>query len=258
VRESPQRLRVVRLTAAQRRAAQLVAKRLVVPAAGQEELQQALRALAGHFEVHADHARAARELAAEPRLRAEVSPVGEHLRLRLVVTPLGADGPRLTPGSGRARVMAALGGETVGTTRELAAEGANLDAVMDALPFLDAADAVACEWLIVDPEHALVALETLPQLAAIAAVEWPKGKPVRVHAVDVKHLKVAVRRERDWFRVDGRAVADENVVLDFQTLIAAAQARSRFVPMGEGVYAALSHALKAALADLAAVAESDR
>ena len=258
VRESPQRLRVVRLTAAQRRAAQLVSRPLVVPASAHDELQHALRSLASHFEVHADHAQAAREVAAETGLRAELSPVGAHLKLRLVVTPLGADGPRLAPGNGRARLMAAIGGDTVGTSRDLAAERTNLEAVLDALPFLDEADTTGCEWLIVDAELALAAVETLPGLAAVAAVEWPKGKPVRVHSIDVKQLVVVVRRERDWFRLHGRAVVDENVVLDFQTLIAAAQARSRFVPMGEGVYAALTHALKATLADLAAVAESDR
>ncbi len=258
VRESPQRLRVVRLTAAQRRAAQLVAGRLVVPASAQDELQHALRSLAAHFEVHADHAQAAREVASQSRLRAELSPVGDQLRLRLVVAPLGADGPRVAPGSGRARLMAAVGGETVGTRRDLAAERAQLDAVLDALPFLDDAEVAGSEWLIADPESALIAVEALPKLAAVEAVEWPKGKPVRVHTVDVKHLAVVVRRERDWFRLHGRATVDEGVVLDFQTLIAAAQARSRFVPMGEGAYAALTESLKSALSDLAAVAETDR
>src|SRR5205823_13085057 len=116
VQDTPQRLRVIRLTAAQRRAAQLVSGRFSVPASAHDELQQALRALAGHFQVHADHAQAAREVPAETRLRAELSPIGDELMLRLVVAPLGVDGPRLAPGNGRARLMAAIGGETVGTS----------------------------------------------------------------------------------------------------------------------------------------------
>ncbi|MGI8894802.1 MAG: ATP-dependent helicase, partial [Casimicrobiaceae bacterium] len=120
VQDTPRRVRVIRLTAAQRRAAQLVSGRFAVPASAHEELQRALRALAAHFEVHADHAQAAREVESESRLRAELWPVGDHLTLRLVVAPLGAAGPRLPPGSGRARVMASIGGETVGTKRDLA------------------------------------------------------------------------------------------------------------------------------------------
>jgi len=259
VQDSPKRLRVIRLTAAQRRAAKLVAGAFRVPADAQQELQQALRALATHFQVHDDHVQAAREVEAESRLRAELSPAGAHLALRLVAAPLGAEGPRVTPGAGRARLMAAVRGEAVGTRRDLARERASLAAVLDALPFLDEpAAGASCEWLIADAEDALGAVERLPTLEAIAAVEWPKGKPVRVVTVDVPQLGLVVRDDRDWFRIDGRATIDEATVLDFAALLAAAQSKSRFVPMGEGVYAALAHSLKTKLADLAAVAESDR
>lgn len=259
VQDSPTRVRVIRLTPAQQRAAQLVAGAFRVPANAQQELQQALRALATHFQVHDDHAQAAREIDTDSRLRAELSPSGQHLALRLVVAPLGAEGPRVAPGVGRARLMASIGGEAIGTRRDHAKERASLAAVLDALPFLDEPDASgACEWVIADAEQALGAVERLPTLPAIAAVEWPKGKPVRVITVDAPKLGLVVRGDRDWFRIEGRAVIDESAVLDFEAVLAAAQSKSRFVPMGDGMYAALSQSLKTRLADLAAVAESDR
>jgi hypothetical protein len=64
----------------------------------QAEVEKTLRALAGRFQVHADSAQASRQVASDSRLRAELSPVGEYLALRLVVTPLGPDGPRLPAG----------------------------------------------------------------------------------------------------------------------------------------------------------------
>ncbi len=260
VADTPQRLRVIRLSAAQRRAAQLVSGSLCVPAAGHDELQHTLRALASHFDVHADHAEAGREVAAEARLRAELAPVGDKLMLRLVVAPLGADGPRVAPARGRTRLMAAIGGETVGTGRDLDAERAHLDAVLDALPYLDeaAGDAGGCEWLIADPEHALDAVETLPKLPAVLAVDWPKGKPVRVMTLDTPQLGIVVRSQRHWFQLQGRAAVDESTVIDFETLLAAGSARSRFVPIGDGVYVALTRSLKQRLAQLAKVAEIGR
>ena len=259
VRDSSQRVRVIRLTPAQRRAAQLIAERLAVPVSGEAELQRALNALAGHFQVQSDHAEAAREVAAEVRLHAELSPVGDHLLLRLVVAPLGAAGPRLMPGAGRARVMAAVGGETVGAVRDLATERAHLDAVLAALPFLDPPGAhdVVCEWVIDDPERALGAVEVLPTLPAVAAVDWPRGQPVRVVTVDHTRLAVHVRSERDWFRIDGRATLDESTVIELEALLAGARG-GRFVPMGKGIYAALTRDLRARLAELAAVAEHTR
>ncbi|MEF8766807.1 MAG: DEAD/DEAH box helicase [Candidatus Accumulibacter phosphatis] len=260
VQDGPQRLRLVRFSAAQQQAAQLVSRRVAIPAnapGAQAEVEKTLRALSGRFQVHADSAQASRQVASDSRLRAELSPVGEYLALRLVVTPLGPDGPRLPAGSGRLRLMSVLGGESVGTERDLQSERQHLEAVLDALPFLDGSDGIS-EWLIEDPEQALGAVETLPTLAAIAAVEWPKGKAVRVVSVDTRQLGVSVSREHDWFRLSGQATLDEGLVLQLETLLTAAREKSRFVPMGDGVYAALTRSLKQKLSELAAVIETDK
>ena len=259
LRDSPQRIRVIRLTPAQRRAAQLMSGGLAVPTAGAVELQQALQTLAGHFQVQSDHAEAAREVSAESRLRAELAPVGERLLLRLVVAPLGPDGPRLRPGAGRARVMAAVKGESVGAMRDLAIEAAHLDAVLAALPFLDPPGKrdLVCEWVVDDPEEALGMVELLPTLAAVTAVDWPRGQAVRVVTIDAARLSVQVRTERDWFRLQGRADLDEGRVMALAELLETAGGR-RFVPMGKGVYATLTRDLRQRLAELAAVAEPGR
>lgn len=258
--DSPQRVRLVRYTPAQRRAAQLVSGRFAVPAkeaAAQAELQKTLQALSGHFQVHADSAQASRQVQPESRLRAELAPVGDFLSLRLVVAPLGEDGPRLPAGSGRVRLMAAIGAETLGTQRDLAVEKRHLETVLDAFPFLEDSEADN-EWLVEDPEQALELVEVLPGLPAIAAVDWPKGKKIRVVTVDPGQLGIKVSRERDWFRVAGQAGIDEGLVVQLETLLAAAREKSRFIPMGDGVYAALTRSLKQKLLDLAAVTEADK
>ncbi len=258
-RDSPQRIRVIRLTPAQRRAAQLVSGRFSVPAGAQSELQQALRSLARHFHIQSDHVEAAREVTAESRLRAELAPAGDGLLLRLVVAPLGLEGPRLMPGSGRTRVMAVVKGETAGAQRDLGAERAHLDAVLAAIDFLDppAPGDLTCEWVVEEPDRALAMVEALPQLPAVQAVDWPRGQPVRVITVGAAQLALKVRSSRDWFTVEGRAQLDEGLVLELQGLLAAAAGSSRFLPMGDGVYAALTRELREKLADLAAVAEAD-
>ena len=260
LQDTPQRLRLVRLSPVQRRAAQLVAGHLTVPAAAHPELEQALRVLAGHFQVHADHAEAAREVPPESKLRAELSPTGESLMLRLVVAPLGPDGPRLAPGSGRSRLMAVVGGESVGTRRDLEAERAGLAAVLQALPFLEEPGEAQAglEWVVDDPEDALTMVETLSRLEAVGSVDWPKGKSVRVLTVDARRVRFKVEAQRDWFRLSGQATADEGRLLALEQLLAASRGRSRFVPMGEGLYIALTRTLKERLAELEAVAELDR
>ena len=258
VRDSPQRLRVIRLTPAQRRATHLLAGRVSVPISAQDELHQTLQALTGHFQIHSDEAAAAREVEAESRLRAELSPKGESLMLRLVVAPLGIDGPRLMPGAGRARVMVAVNGESIGTQRSLQAERAHLDEVVALFGFLDppARDDVACEWLVDKPDDALDLVERLPQLPGVLAVDWPRGKPVRVVTIGPAGVAMTVKTERDWFRLQGEARLDEGLVFKLEALLAAAASGSRFMPMGKGVYAALTRDLRDKLNELAAVADA--
>ena len=260
VQDSAQRVRLIRFTASQRRAAQLLADKVTIPASAQQELNSAMQALTSHFQLQSDHLQAAREVPAEARLRAELSPLNDGLLLRLVATPLGNEGPRLVPGSGRTRLMAAVGGESIGTTRELKTERAQIDAVLDALPFLEncSGDKTHCEWEVAEPEDALALVEVLPTLPAIAALDWPKGRAVTVISVDTSQLAVQVKSERDWFKLEGEARVDEGMVFTFAALLEAARSSSRFIAMGNGVYAALTRRLKDRLSDLASVTETDK
>ncbi len=258
LQDSHQRIRVIRFTPAQRRASVLVADKLKIPANAEAELQKTLQALTGHFQIQSDHAAAAREVASVSRLRAELAPAGDGLVLRLVVAPLGEEGPRLMPGAGREQVMAAVKGEAVGTRRDLKAERRHLNAVLDALPFLDppARGDMVAEWTLEEPEQALGLVELLPQIPGVEAVDWPKGKPVRVITVDSKQLGLKVASEHDWLRLSGQARVDEGLVIELENLLEwSGSGRGRFLPMGAGVYAALTDRLRAQLADLAAVAE---
>ena len=260
LKDAPQRARLVQYSAAQLRAHTLLSTSIEIPEAGRADLQQALRGLARHFRVHADAGAAVRTLPADSLLRAELSPLGDGLRLRLVAAPLGADGPRVEPGQGRTRLLANVAGEALATERVLQQERDHVSAVLDALPFLETLchSPAASEWEIDNAEFALEAVETLGRMEAQLRIDWPKGTPVRVQRYDVPQLQVRVRAERDWFRVDTSLQVNEVQVLAFEQLLEAARGRSRYIAMGDGLYLALSHALKQRLADLASVVETHR
>ncbi|HSI56952.1 MAG TPA: DEAD/DEAH box helicase, partial [Ideonella sp.] len=268
VRDSPQRARLIRLTPAQKRVAQLLGpKGLDIPQRGAAQLQEVLASLGSHFRIHADDvqtAQAARELPAESRLRAELSPIGDGLQLRLVAAPFGndyaADGPRLIPGSGRARVVTALRGETVGVQRELKREREHLDTVLDACPMLiEPAPGAPCEWQLDDPEDALALVERLRPLNALAALDWPQGRAMRVDTGGLGQLALRVHTKQEWLAVQGELQVDEQLVLSLQQLISfAGGSKSRFMPLGDGRYLALTQELRQRLDDLAAVAEAQR
>jgi superfamily II DNA or RNA helicase len=267
-RDGPRRARLVRLSPAQKRVAQLLGTEgLEIPRRGAAQLQQVLAGLGSHFEIHADEvvaAQATREVEAEPRLRAELQPVGPGLQVRLLAAPYGeahaADGPRLVPGRGRARLLMKLGDETetLGVQRDLARERQNLLDLLDVCPMLMelAADA-PCEWQVESPDDALALVERLHQHHAVAALDWPQGRPIRVQSAAIGQLSVKVRTHEHWLAVNGELKVDEELVVSLQQLLAfGATGRSRFVPLGEGRYVALTQELRERIDDLAAVAEA--
>ncbi|GJG93867.1 DEAD/DEAH box helicase [Cupriavidus pauculus] len=262
LQDGARRLRVVRFTAAQQEAAKWIAQGLTVPATAQARLDSTLRALAGHFQIHADSSGQARERDPESRLRAEVAPVGRGISLRLVVTPLGPVGPRLAPGHGRAQLMATLGGETVSTRRDLDAEQAHVAEVFDALPFLvqQAPGSGELNWTLDDPEDALTAVETLPGLRGVIDLEWPRGRELRVLSADLPQLAISVEQAgSDWFKLVGELQVAEGLVLSLEKLVAWAHGHAgRFIPMEQGVYVALTRQLRERLRDLAAVGDGVR
>jgi superfamily II DNA or RNA helicase len=258
VREAPNRARLIRITPAQRRVAELIAKNWSVPVDAKEELDAALRVLSGLFQLHSD-ARAGEEVPGESRLRAQLSPQGDGLQLRLVVMPFGDFGPAVAPGAGRERVMALHQGLSLATVRSLDLELAHWRSVIEALPFLDDGSAPDAGWLLDDPEQALRAVEVLPTLAAVAALDWPRGKPLSVVPVDSPALGVKVASGRDWFALEGEVRVDAGRVLDLRRMLDLARdSKSRFVALGDGEYLALSERLRRQLADLDAAGRVER
>jgi superfamily II DNA or RNA helicase len=259
LREGPQRARVVRFTPAQRRAAQLLDKGLAVPKSAAAQLQAVLEALGAHFQVSSDIAPSARDVAADSRLRAELTPLGDGLRLRLVVAPFGADGPRTVPGHGRPRLIAAVRGETLAVQRDLVAERQHLAQVLEAVPLLGTPVGGEAEFEVPGAEDALVLVEALPRLPAVQAIDWPAGRAVNVTPVGLRQLQVQVHSRHDWLALAGGVRVDESLVFGIEQLLQwSAGARGRFVPLGEGRYLALTQELRARVADLAAVAELQR
>ncbi|MBW8844608.1 MAG: DEAD/DEAH box helicase [Burkholderiales bacterium] len=255
LREGPGRARLIRITPTQRRVAELVSQGWRVPASATQELAGALQVLTGHFQLHSD-AEAGERVAGDSRLHARLTPDRDGLLLQLVAQPFGHFGPAVTPGAGRARLMCLHEGVSLTTERDLVAEGAHRQAVLDALPFLDPELPPDQPWQVADPEQALAAVERLPTLAAIAALDWPKGRPLRVLPLAAEALQIQVSSGRDWLSLEGEAKVDEGRVLGLQELLALARdSRSRFVRMAEGQYLALSEQLRQQLRDLDALAQ---
>lgn len=247
--------RLVRLSPAQLRVAELVSQGWKVPVAARAELDAALRVLAAHFAVASD-AEAGHEVTPSSVLRAELTPHGSGLTVNVLAAPFGDFGPRMAPGIGRERVTTVHQGVTLSTKRDFSGERAALAGLLNALDFLDD---VAHDWLLDDPQQALMAVEKLSQLSASIVTEWPKGKPMKVRGVPDASVTLKASSKGDWLELEGELLLDGGEVLKLKQLLDLARtSRSRYIALGEGDFLALSDALRQQLADLAALAQTTK
>jgi superfamily II DNA or RNA helicase len=270
LRHGPQQARLLRITPAQRRVAELVAQRWTVPLAAQGEMDAALRVLSGHFVLHSD-AEAGEPVPSDARLVALLQPRGDALQLQLAVRPFGDFGPLLVPGQGRQRLLTLHAGVSLATERALPTEREHLARVLQALPFLDEPPPDAT-WVLDDPEQALAAVQALgtlsrpaaPQAGAAAepsplrSVEWPRGNPLRVLTPPPGALGTTLRSGSDWLALQGELQIDEGRVLSLQQTLTLLRehAGQRYIPLGQGEYLALTDRLRQRLADLDALAQA--
>ena len=264
VRDSAERARLIRISPAQRRVAELVAQRWTVPLGATAELDAALRVLSGHFVLHSD-AEAGEPVPADARLLARLQPRGEGVALQLLVRPFGVFGPALPPGQGRGRLITLHQGVSLATERDLAAEQAHAEAVLQRLPFLAASvdelppDAT---WQIEEAEEVLAAVHALGELAAagqaLRALEWPQGKPIRVLAPEARAFATQLKSRSGWFELEGELRLDEQRVLSLQQLLGLLREAqgSRYIALGQGQYLRLTEQLRQRLAELQALAEA--
>ncbi|HFA51718.1 MAG TPA: DEAD/DEAH box helicase [Bacteroidetes bacterium] len=184
-------------------------------------------------------------------------PVGEGFKIEFFVKPFTTDPPYFKPGEGRANVMAEIKGHPVKTQRNLKLEKKNARHVEDACPALLRMDSQNLEWHFENAEDCLNVLMELEPLRTGGEVvlEHPKGEKLRITGhVGFDQLSLGIKKERNWFELDGKVQVNEDLVMDFRELLDLAQkSESNFVEVSDGQFLALTSQLRRRLDDLNSV-----
>jgi hypothetical protein len=259
-REGDLRVVVYEFTPELARVAEMLGKGLEVPARAKDRVLQAVRSVASVLTVHSDLGVGDESI---PRVDADVTPVlqllpaGEGLLVQLRVRPLPG-GPAFAPAVGGDVVIADVNGTRLQAARDMKQESARADALVASCKSLISADFGTCEWRLETPEEALEFLAELETAAAGARVEWPKGQKFALQGTaGVGQFRAKINAGHNWFELSGDIKVNDELVLDMQRLMElTAGTRSRFVPLGDGQFLALTQAFKRKLDELRGVGES--
>ncbi len=259
VKETPTRIKVIEITTEHQRIATILGKKncLNVPAAASEQVLAAISGVSPIVTVHSDIGgglESAKEVPANSTPHVHLLPAGEGLKAALLCRPFGEVGSYYRPGKGGSTVIGEIEGERLQTTREMEQEETQADDVIKSSSVLTRHESESGEWLIDDPEDCLSLLLELQELEDKVIIEWPEGEKLRIaHQAGMNNFQMQIKRQNDWFSASGELKLDEDMVLDMENLLALLdQTSSRFIPLGEGQFIALTQQFRQRLDELRA------
>ncbi|MEZ4956184.1 MAG: DEAD/DEAH box helicase [Saprospiraceae bacterium] len=184
-------------------------------------------------------------------------PVGEGFKIEFFVKPFTNEPPYFKPGVGRENIIAEINGVPTKTQRDLKKEKKNARHVEDACPTLLRMDSHNLEWHFEETEDCLNVLMELEPLrsAGEVVIEHPKGEKLRITGhLGFDQLSLGIKKERNWFELDGKVQVNENLVMNFRQLLDLAQnSKGGFVEISDGQYLSITSQLRRKLDDLNAV-----
>jgi len=258
-RNTDNEVRVYLVTEQHRQVANVLGpKGLSVPNSAKQQVIDSIAAIASTLTVQSDIEGIAQNIdtvEADARLHVHIQPVGDGLQIEAFVQPFTDAGPIYKPGIGGATVFAEVDGKQLQTVRDFETETNFLDKLLQQCPELYQSKDM--RWLLDDPEMALEALLQLQNLDEFAILEWPKGQKIKVsREAGLGEAHFSVRKEKDWFSVEGQVQIDDEQVLDMQRLINLLNVSSgRFLKLEDGQFIALTSELRQRLDDVAGLGE---
>ena len=234
---------------------------LTVPKSAKQQVIDSIASIASLVTVQSDIGGAssfAETVESDSRLHIHLQPIGLGLQVEIFIQPFPNGGPLYKPGVGGNTVLAEIDGKQLQTTRNFKQEKKYLNYVLNDCPLLY--PDIEAKWLLDDPELALEVLLYLQSLADFAVLEWPKGKKIQIsRELGLSQTRFSVRKEKDWFSVEGKLEIDEQQVLDIQQLMALLQhTPGRFLKLEDGQVIALTKELRQRLEDLKGVGDVNK
>ncbi|MBO9728329.1 MAG: DEAD/DEAH box helicase [Chitinophaga sp.] len=263
VKETNTRLKIISLTAQQRRVLQTLQQIPLVPASGKDKLVQVLKSIGAHLTIHADMGDMTANISKRPadsRIVIQLLPLGDGLKAGLYVKPFTMDPPYCKPGAGAHHIIGISNGERWQAVRDLAKEKSNVTTLLNLIQGTISQELSDDTIIFEDPLDCLQLLEIIKDNPSLVRAEWPEGERYKVtQSAGFAHLSISLKEKDHWFMADGELKVDELTVLALKDLLDTSRTvKQRFVALQNGEYLALSADLRKRLNEMSSVAHIDR
>ena len=269
-KETPTRFRIIKIRDEHREVAEITGKSgLYVPMEASQQVLDAIGNIASFMTVHSSiemvsEGEQAELVDSDPTIHIHIIPYGSGFRLEMFVRPFSKGGPYLKPGVGVSNLMSEIAGKRLQTRRNLLQEEREAREIEESCPMLDLAIDLEQEdkreWHLFDPEECLQVLLELEEIKDRVVLEWPEGEKISIRRqISVNQLNLNIRTsQQDWFALSGQLQIDQDEVMGLKTLLEkVSEAQSRFIPMGDGQFLALTQEFRNRLEELILIGNSE-
>jgi|JFJP01.1.fsa_nt_gi superfamily II DNA or RNA helicase len=246
-KESPTRLKVTQVSESHRKITEIIGRknRLEIPAAAKDKVLEAIHSISSIVTVHSDIGGGvsdAEEVPSDSKPHIHILPSGGGLKIAVLARPFANAGSYYRPGTGGTTVLAEIDGKRLQATRNLKEEKKLANEAIAACPTLGNYEEHESEWTIDDPEFCLELLLELQALGDRIVLEWPEGEKMKIsHRAGFGDFRMSINQSRDWFAAEGELKLGDDKVLDMQRLLELLdKTPSRFIPLGDGQFIALT------------------
>ena len=246
--EGSHRVRVYRLSEAQKAIAQVLGKGFKVPSEALNDISLTVEALSPVIGVQSEFGgnfAGAKPVDTNSDLHLFVLPHNVGLKFETRIMPLGEEGPLLRPGQGGKTVVAETKDGRLQTERDFESELAGHALLMNRCPSLRKHSMGGHDFSVEDPVDCLEILDALAQSEDLdITFHWPEGKSMSVSKPQ-EPAEFQMKKSNDWFAVEATLKVDEDTILDAQHLLEAYRnGHGRFLALGHGRFVALTEKIK--------------
>lgn len=263
VKETPTRLKVISVSSQFHQLLNIIGKKgLTVPESAKEKVVEAVSQVSSLVTIHSDIGGGlsnVESVPANPTPHVHLLPFGEGLKMAVLTQPFSeaGGGPYYSPGEGGKNVIAEIDGKRLQTERDLKQEKEYAEIIENTCSVIHEVEQLDREYIINDPEQCLELLLQLQHIQEDIQLEWPEGEKFKLKAqAGMNQFKMGIRRENDWFGMNGELKLSNDEVMDMRNLLELLEhSPGRFIKVGDNEFVALTSEFRKRLDDLRGVAE---
>ena len=259
--DSPTRCSVVEVTQAHWEIAAILGKKgLTVPLANKEQVLEVMHSVSSMVTIQSEIGGGSEDresVVADTLPHVHLLPYGDGLKAKIQVRPFSKSGPYFMPGKGGKTIISEVDGKRLQAHRNLPEERNRALSILSSCPSLGADDGIVEEWAFEEPESCLELLLELQSCGDLMQLQWPEGEKFRVTSqVSMDKMRVGIQQDGDWFSLKGSVELDESLIVEMEKLLEFVNnSQSRFVPLEDGKFLALTERFRRRLLEINAFSE---